>query len=157
LIQTTSPESQNQAVKALAALLSHVEPAVLPDVVACLGECGEQARAALPVLDKLLDDSEPSTRASAAMAILAIDDKPTPRLLAALVDLLSIKSLPQGLRMDALGRIKEADPAALRKATPALICQLGDQSADVRRAAIELLSAIIEDAPAEMPVTHGGK
>jgi HEAT repeat protein len=73
ILQRTSDATQDQAMKALASLLSHAEPAVLPDVIACLGEAGPRARAALPALEKLLDDSEPTTRAAAVMAILAMD------------------------------------------------------------------------------------
>ena len=141
MVQGTSKETQDRAIQALAGLLSHVDAAVLPDVIACLGESGQCARVALPVLEKLLDDPEPSTRASATMAILTINEKPTPRVLAVLVEMLADKNMPQDWRMDAFGRIKEANPDALARATPALIRQLGDKSPDVRRAAIELLMA----------------
>ena len=136
---------------ALAGLLSHADPAVLPDVIACLGESGPRARAALPALEKLLDDREPSTRAAAVMAILAVEEKPSTRATAVLLEMIADKDLSQDWRNDALGRIKELNPAALSKATPGLILQLGDPSADVRRAALELLQMIIEDTPAKMP------
>jgi HEAT repeat protein len=157
LVQGTSKETQERAVQALAGLLSHVDVAVLPDVIACLGESGQSARSALPVLEKLLDDPEPSTRASASMAILSINEKPTPRVLAVLVEMLADKNMPQDWRMDAFGRIKEANPDALARATPALIRQLGDKSPDVRYAAIELLRVIVEDKPAELPKEAAGK
>ncbi len=157
MVQGTTQETQDRAVRALAALLSRVDASVLPDVIACLGESGRQASAALPVLDKLLDDPEPSTRASAALALLAIDEKPTPRVLAVLVEMLANKDLPQDWRMDAMGRIKGTDPKALAKATPALIRQLGDKSPDIRRAAVELLMSIVEDTPAELPGPTEGK
>jgi hypothetical protein len=67
------------------------------------------------------------------------------------------KSLPQEWRMDILERIKEATPTALAKATPGLIRQLGDSDSDVRRAALDLLSIIIEDTRAEMPDLADGK
>ena len=73
VLQRASEATQDQAMEALAGLLSHADPAVLPDLVACLGESGPRARAALPALEKLLDDHEPSTRAAAVMAIQAID------------------------------------------------------------------------------------
>jgi hypothetical protein len=47
--------------------------------------------------------------------------------------------------------IKQKDPAALGKVSSALVRLLGDRSADVRGAALELLSLIIPDNPAEMP------
>ena len=106
MVQRATTETQDRAIKSLAGLLPHVDPAILPDVIACLGESGSQARAALPVLEKLLDAPEPGTRASAALAMLAIDEKPTPRILAALLDMVASKDLPQDWRMDALGRIR---------------------------------------------------
>ena len=59
--------------------------------------------------------------------------------------------------MDILGRIKETAPTTLAKATPGLIRQLGDSNSDVRRAALALLSIIIEDTRAEMPIQAGAK
>ena len=91
------------------------------------------------------------------MAILAIEEKPTPRILAVLVDMITSKDLPEDQRLDAVGRIREANPQSLSRATPALIRQLGDKSANVRRAAAELLMAIMEDTPAEMPAVIGEK
>ncbi|MGC8639952.1 MAG: HEAT repeat domain-containing protein, partial [Isosphaeraceae bacterium] len=76
MVQATTWETQDRAMRSLAGLVPHADPAVLPDVIACLGESGPPARSALPVLDKLLDAPEPSTRASAALALLAIDAKP---------------------------------------------------------------------------------
>ena len=113
-------------------------------------------RFALPTLDKLLDDPEPGTR-HAALAILAIDEKPTPRVIAALLKMIASKDLPQDWRADAVERIRESSPKNLAQATPALIRQLGDQNTDVRRTAAELLMAIIEDTLAEMPVPASGK
>ena len=157
MVQGTTRETQDRALRSLADLIPHVDSAILPDVIACLGESGPLARSALPVLEKLLDAPEPSTRASATMAVLAIDEKPTPRILSALLEMIASKDLPQDWRMDALGRIREAKPASLASVTPALIRQLGDKSPDIRRSALELLSAIIEDTPAEMPAATGGK
>ena len=73
VLQRTSETTQDRAMGVLAELLARVDPAVLPDVIACLGEAGPRARAALPALEKLLDDREPGTRAAAVMAILAMD------------------------------------------------------------------------------------
>jgi HEAT repeat protein len=157
LAQETSTENRERAVQALAGLIPKADVGVLPDVIACLGQYAPQSPAALKVLDRLLDDPELSTRASAAVAILAIDDKPTPRLIAVLAQILTGKELPQDWRMDALGRLKETNPKALSTATQEVIRQLGDKSPDVRHAALDLLSAVIDELPAEMPGTHGGK
>jgi HEAT repeat protein len=157
LAQETSSENRERAVQALAGLIPKADVGVLPDVIACLGQYAPQSPAALKVLDRLLDDSELSTRASAAMAILAVDDKPTPRLMVVLAQILTGKELPQDWRMDALGRLKETNPKALSTATQELVRQLGDKSPDVRHAALDLLSAVIDESPAEMPGPHGGK
>lgn len=147
----------DQAVRALAGLVPRADAVVLPDVIACLGLSGPSAQVALPVLNKLLDDPEPTTRASAVMAILAIDENPNDRVLSALIDMVASKELAEGQRMDALSRLQETRPKTLVKTTPALIRQLGDQSAEARRVAAELLSLIVEDAPAEMPAEGDGK
>jgi HEAT repeat protein len=64
-----SEETRSRAMLALVELLSHADPAVQPDVLACLGEAGPHAHVALPALEKLLDDPEPGTRSSAVRAI----------------------------------------------------------------------------------------
>jgi len=146
-----SEETRNRAMLALVELLSHADPVVQPDVLACLGEAGPHSHVALPALEKLLDDPEPGTRASAVRAILQIEEKKSPRLTAVMLEMIADKSLAQEWRMEVLGRIKETAPTVLARATPGLICQLGDSNSDVRRAALELLSIIIEDTRAEMP------
>ncbi len=150
LLQAGEP-TQNRAVLALVELLSHADPEVQPDLLACLGEAGPQAHVALPALEKLLDDPEPGTRAAAVRAILQIEDTKSPRLTAVMLEMIADKTLAEEGRMDILGRIKDTAPKALAKVTPVLIRQLGDGSSDVRRAALDLLSVIIEDTPAEMP------
>ncbi len=142
---------EQRTMLALVELLSHADPAVQPDVLACLGEAGPHAHVALPALEKLLDDPEPGTRASAVRAILEIEDKKNPRLTAVMLEMIADKALAQEWRMDILARIKETAPTALAKATPGLIRQLGDGNSDVRRAALDLLSIFIEDTRAEMP------
>jgi len=151
LLLQASAETRNGAVLALVELLSHADPEVQPDVLACLGEAGSQVQAALPALEKLLDDPEPGTRAAAVRAILGIEPSKNPRLTAVMLEMIADKSLAQEQRMDILGRLKEMAPGALARAAPGLIPQLGDSNSDVRRAALDLLSIIIEDTPAEMP------
>jgi HEAT repeat protein len=168
-----SEETRSRAMLPLVELISRADPAVQPDVIACLGEAGPHAHVALPALENLLDDPEPGTRAAAAKAILRIEaswnppepgmsasafkaipgseQSKNPRLMAVMLEMVADKTLTQEWRMDILGRIKELAPAALTKATPGLIRQLGDSNSDVRRAALDLLSIIIEDTRAEMP------
>ena len=71
--------------------------------------------------------------------------------MAVTLEMIADKSLTQEWRMDILGRIKETAPTTLAKAAPGMIRQLGDSNSDVRRAALDLLSIIIEDTRAEMP------
>ena len=47
-LQRASNATQDQAMRAIVELLSHSDPAILPDLIACLGESGPRARAALP-------------------------------------------------------------------------------------------------------------
>jgi HEAT repeat protein len=68
-----SDAAQDRAVAALASLLSRGDPAVIPDVLACLPMAGPRAKAALPALEAMLDHGEPTLRAGAGMAILAIE------------------------------------------------------------------------------------
>ena len=143
---------QEKALTALAGLLSHGDPLVLAELIECLTVAGPRARASLlPALEKLLYAEDPGTRAAAAKAITTMEERESPRVMAVMADLITEKILPQDLRLEALGRVHERNPAALAKVTPALIRQLGDPSADVRRAALELLSQIIEDTPARLP------
>ncbi len=51
-------ETRSRAILALVELLSGGDPAVQPDVLACLGEAGPHAHVALPALEKLPDDPE---------------------------------------------------------------------------------------------------
>ena len=79
LVLQTNDETRNRAMLALAELVSHTDSLVQPDLLDCLCAAGFLARAALPALEKLLDDPEPGTRAAAVRAILAIQtDGSTP-------------------------------------------------------------------------------
>ena len=73
-------------------------------------ECGQTGR-----LEKLLDDPESAARSSAVRAILEIEDKKSPRLMAVLLEMIADKSLTQEWRMDILGRIKETAPTLSRE------------------------------------------
>ncbi len=77
--------------------------------------------------------------------------------MAVMLEMIADKSLTQEWRMDILGRIKEMAPKAMARAAPGLIRQLGDNNSDVRRAALDLLSIIIEDSPADMPNQADGR
>ena len=150
-MRLTSRKTQEQAIKTLAGMIPRVDPIVLPEVINCLSTAGPIARVALPSLDKLLDDNEPVTRAAAARAIVMIEQTESPRVLAVMAELIAEKGVPQDWRIEALDMIKQRNPSALGKVSSALVRQLGDRSADVRGAALELLSQIIPDTAAEMP------
>jgi HEAT repeat protein len=200
VIRGMSDAVQDQAVAALAGLLSRGDPAVIPDVLACLPMAGPQAKAALPALEAMLDHAEPGLRAGAGMAIVAIEGdaglqpllngpsagmgmggmatmggggmvgmggagmtppatggKANPRVVAVLIRILGDAGIPLEMRANALGMTQAIAPAALAKATPDLIRQLADPDPNVRRAALDLLNAIIDATPAELPAASGAK
>jgi HEAT repeat protein len=150
IVRQTSRKTQEQAIKTLAGTIPRAEPIVLQQVVNCLGAAGPIVRVALPDLDKLLDDNEPVTRGAAARASLTIEQTESPRVLAVMAELIAEKGLPQDWRIEALELIKQKHPAALGKDSADLIRLLGDRSADVRGAALELISLIVPDTAAEM-------
>ena len=73
VVRALSDAAQDRAAAALAGLLSHGDPAVIPDVLACLPMAGSRGKAALPALEAMLNHAEPSLRAAAGMAIVAIE------------------------------------------------------------------------------------
>jgi HEAT repeat protein len=201
VIKGMSDAVQDQAVAALVGLLSRGDPAVIPDVLACLPMAGPRAKAALPALEAMLDHAEPALRAGAGMAIVAIEGgedipgavnapsagmsmamvggggmggaagmsmmsggagivpsasvgKANPRVVAVLVRILGDAGVPPEMRANALGMAQAMAPAALAKATPDLIRQLADPNPNVRRAALDLLSVIIDATPAELPAAR---
>jgi HEAT repeat protein len=187
--KTMSEAVQDQAVAALVGLLSHGDPVIVPDVLACLPEAGPRATAALPVLEAMLDDAEPSLRAGAAMAIVAIEGQDNlrplrsgasagmsmggsgsvgmgggagmaspvaeghenPRVVAVLLRIVVDAEVQEDMRLNALAMIRAFGAPALAKATPDLVRQLSDRDPNVRRTALQLLSGIIDDVPAELP------
>ncbi len=151
VLKQASEETRNQGMAAMAALLSRDEPEIQPDVLNCLGEAGPQAQVVLPILEKLLNDPDFGTRAAAVNAILMIHPTDDPRLTKVMLDMIADKSLPQEYRTEMLAKISEKVPNTLAKLTPSLIRQLGDKDARIRRSALDLLSQIIEEHPAEMP------
>jgi HEAT repeat protein len=150
-LRQASEQSQGRAIEAMVELLKRAGPVVRLDVVSCLNGAGPRAGIAVPALELLLEDAEPDVRTAALQAIFSIEEGTNHRLIPAMVNLIGDPSMAQDWRTDLLNRVKEADPAALARATPALIRQLGDTSASVRRAAMELLSNILEDQAALMP------
>ena len=150
-------ETREQAVAALAGLLTRADPSVLPDVIDCLAAAGPVAKSALPTLEGLLKNKDANVRGSVGIAVAAIEGKGSPRAVKVLVGLVSDAEVPTGWRLAALESVREANPSALAGATPDLIRQLGDTDAGVRVAALEMLSQIVLDTRAELPGPAGGK
>jgi HEAT repeat protein len=116
-----------------------------------------RAQAALPALERLLDDEDPAHRATAGVAFATIGGKAMPRAIPILLRIIDDLSLAPEWRRSALDKIRELDEAKLVKASPILIRQLASQNLDVRFAAMEMLGGIICDTPAEMPVPTAAK
>jgi len=150
-------ETREQAVAALAGLLTRADPSVLPDVIDCLAAAGPVAKSALPSLEGLLKNKDANLRASVGIAVAGIEGKGSPRAVKVLVGLVSDAEVPTGWRLAALESVREANPSALAGATPDLIRHLGDTDAGVRVAAVEMLSQIVLDTRAELPGPAGGK
>ena len=74
-----------------------------------------------------------------------------PRVVAILGRVVGDRAIPIESRSSALGMVVSAAPADVAKVTPALVRQLSDPDPAVRRAAIALLSQVVELAPVELP------
>jgi HEAT repeat protein len=66
-------------------------------------------------------------------------------------------AVPRDMRDTSLAMARGIDEPALARASPDLIRQLADPDPNVRRTAIDLLSQMIEVAPAELPAASGAK
>jgi HEAT repeat protein len=157
VVKSTSVHVQDQVVAALASRLADVDSTVLPDVIDALVAAGPRAQAALPALERLLNDEDPVRRESAGIAVATIVGKASPRVLAILLRMIDDVALTRESRQSALGRIRELNVADLIEATPILIRQLGSKDPEVRSAALEMLSGIIIDTPAKMPAPTSGQ
>jgi HEAT repeat protein len=157
ILKATRNEVQDQAVTALAKLLSDGDPMIHPDVIDCLQSIGPRARSAVPFLERLLDDDDPILRANVGMAIVAILGKKDPRSIEMLIGIMVDEELPRDWRNRAGESLSQVEPAAMKRATPELIRQLGDDRQDVRLIAHDMLGRIIPATPAEMPKQAEGK
>ena len=102
-------------------------------------------------------DEDPAERATAGIAIAAIEGKESERVVPILLKIIDDLAIATENRQAALEKIRELNKAELVKATPILIRQLASPNADVRRTAMEMLGTIIETTPAEMPAPPGSK
>jgi HEAT repeats len=156
-VMSAGDQVQEQAIAALARLLADVDLSTHGDIVECLAACGPRARAALPVFERLLSDEDPAERAAAGIAIAAIEGKESERVVPILLKMIDDVAIAAENRQAALEKIRELNEAELVKATSILIRQLASRNAEVRRTAIDMLGAIIETTPAEMPAPPGSK
>jgi hypothetical protein len=86
------------------------------------------------------------------MAIVAIEGQTSSRSVELLLGIVGDRALELDTRGNAVAILRDVNPAALSRATPDLIRQLGSGSLPVRQNAVSLLSTIVEDARAEMPI-----
>jgi HEAT repeat protein len=145
--------AQKHGVAALGGLLACGDPAVLDDVLDCLAGLGPVARAALPALDRVLQSDDPRLRARASMAVVAIEGQASPRSLMLLVRVIRDPTLELEMRDNAVAVIRAVNAAALAKATPELIRQLGRSKSDVPTNAVSRLGMIVEETRAEIPTS----
>jgi HEAT repeat protein len=74
-----------------------------------------------------------------------------PKVVAVLARTVADAAISQEIRGSALGMIRAADAPALAKTSAELVRQLADPDPNVRHAAIELLSGIVNVTPVELP------
>ncbi len=151
LVLSAGLEVQDQAVVALARLLTDVALPVHGDMVDCLVAFGPRAQVALPTLERSLNDEDPAARAIAAIAAATIAGRANPQTIPILLKTIDDVAVTPDFRQAALEKIRELNEAELVKATPILIRQLGSRSAEVRFTAMNMLGTIIGNTPAEMP------
>jgi HEAT repeat protein len=142
VVRTMGEAVQDRAVAALVDLLSHGDSDILPDVLACLPEAGPRAKAAVPVLEGMLDHAEPALRAGAALAIVAIE---SPEDLQAIGD-----GTVAGMGMGGGAGMGMMGPMAGMSMSPGMVNPSDGRRSNPRIAAI--LARIVGDAaiPREM-------
>jgi HEAT repeat protein len=158
------------AVPALEALLEHAEP-------------GLRAGAAMAILAiespedfRALQGAAPGGMGLAAMGTMgggggmvmgpggaagatdpAAEGQMNPRIVAILARIVGDAAIGPEARQNALGMIRMAGTSAVAKTSSDLVRQLADPDPNVRRTAVELLSQIIDVAPASLPAASGAK
>ena len=158
------------AVPALEALLEHAEP-------------GLRAGAAMAILAiespedfRALQASAPGGMGMATMSGMsggglmvmgpiagagatdpAAEVHANPRVVAILARIVGDAAIVPESRQNALGMIRMAGASAVAKTSSELVRQLADPDPNVRRTAVELLSQIIDVAPASLPAASGAK
>jgi HEAT repeat protein len=157
VVLSASTEVQDKAAVALAGLLTADEISTSADVMECLVTMGPRARAALPAIERQLDDDDPVQRAGAAVALASIGGKSPARVIDHLLKIVADLSAPVEWRQAALGKIWDVDETKVVLATPILIRQLASKTVDVRENAVEMLRGIVSEWPAALPDPAGAK
>jgi HEAT repeat protein len=142
------------AVPALEAMLDHAEPALRAGAAMAIVaiESPEDPQATgddtfgMPVMPV-----GAGMGMMAGMIAPAPAGRSNPRIASILARIVADAAVPRELREHALGMIRVADAPALAKASSDLVRQLADPDPNVRRTAIDLLSRIIDVAPAGLP------
>lgn len=156
------------AVPALEALLDHAEPGLRAQaamaIVAIespdasrelhLGASGAMGRSTMAAGGGTVGGG---AMVGGAGTVGPAEGQMSPRVLAALIRIVGDTAVPVEYRQTALGVIHEAGAPAVAKASRDLVRQLTDPDPNVRRIAIDLLSLIIDAAPAELPAASAAK
>jgi HEAT repeat protein len=153
LLQPTEDSVAREAVQGLIGLLSVEDSLIYKDVISCIAQFGDQARAALPKLEKLMKDENLGLHVDSGMAIVSILGEADEQSIEILLGILVDDRVAPEARESAVDMVFGTKPKELAKATPALIRQLGSENQNTRITAHSLLSRIVEEMPAEMPGT----
>jgi hypothetical protein len=87
----------------------------------------------------------------------AAEGQMNPRIVAILARIVGDAAIGPEARQNALGMIRMAGTSAVAKTSSDLVRQLADPDPNVRRTAVELLSQIIDVAPASLLAASGAK
>ena len=150
-------EAKDRAMALITELVLVEDTTLRLDAIECVKAMGPWALAARPTLLRVSKENDPEFRAIVMQAIVAIEGHNTPEAIATLIEMASDPSLLVERRNWAIGEIRNLDPVALSKVTPALIRQLADSNPAIRMTAGEFLAQIVVTTAAEVPGSVGGK
>lgn len=134
-------------VKGISARFQDANPIVRADTAHALGELGRQGKAAVPILTRVLRDSEGSVRAEAARALSQIGPEASEAVPALIKALKDSHAETRAMSAKALSSIGSATKIAL----PHLIEILTDTNAGVRVHALHALTSLGETAKEAVP------
>ncbi len=148
-----------EAVPALEAMLNHAEPALRAGAAMAIVaiESPEDLQAPDGTFGMPVMPAGAGMGLMAGMMAPAPAGRSNPRIAAILARIVADAAVPREMRENALSMIRVADAPALAKASSDLVRQLADPDPNVRRTAVDLLSRIIDVAPAGLPAKSGSK